>query len=371
MSPDADETRRSHCTFEATGFPGAPSRCEVEAVVDDQGLSAGGIHVEWLDVDGLLDAERVLTLTLWPSGTLRLSMLGRRHETFARALGGARDAARVRGLLAHGLGTPAAFDGSCALDGSVVGARLLVYATHVTAVPEGRDPFQIPFGAVADVRFDPDEHRVVVTAAEGAHAFGHLARRTEAFARALGTARDDQARRLAEASGTSAFADGLGVPAGDLPDFDRHLAAFTAPERGASADEVLARADREGTRLGLVELLDPDEESLAAKSPLPANVAAFLLVPVGDRVVLELLSGPPAATYVFRGEAAAVNRDLQAIHFRRGALALTERDAEGEAGRPHRLALRRLEPLRRLRTALVARVLHSEGWKAGLARALA
>ena len=39
-------------------------------------------------------------------------MLARRHETFAKALADARDAARVRGLLAHGLGAPEPFDGA-------------------------------------------------------------------------------------------------------------------------------------------------------------------------------------------------------------------------------------------------------------------
>ncbi|MCE7960475.1 MAG: hypothetical protein DYH06_21450, partial [Acidobacteria bacterium ACB2] len=61
----------------------------------------------------------------------------------------------------------------------------------------------------------------------------------------------------------------------------------------------------------------------------------------------------------------AVNRDLQSIHFRRRALALTEPEASAEAVRPYRLALRRL------RSALVARVVHAAGWKEGLARALA
>lgn len=371
MSESAEEIRRARGSFRAEGLPEGSASGETEAVVDDEGLSAGGARVKWLDADGLLDADRVLTLSLWPSGTLRLSMLGRRHETFARALGEARDAARVRGLLAHGLGTPQAFDGSCLLGGAAVPARLLVFATHLTAVPEGRDPFQVPLGALREVRFEREEYRVVLETGEGAHAFGHLARRTEAFVREVERARDEQGRRLAQAAGSPAFADGLGVPAASLPDFDRLLSAFTAPERSDFAGEVLSRAGRAGARLGLVELLDPDEESLAARVPLPKDVAAFLLAAVGDRVVLEVLSGPSAATYVFRGDAAAVNRDLQSIHFRRRALALTQTEASGEAGRPYRLALRRLEPLRRLRSALVARVVHAAGWKEGLARALA
>lgn len=371
MSEAADETRRSRCTFLAEGLPGGRSEGEAEAVVTDDGLSAGPVVVEWLDVDGFLDAERALTLSLWPAGTLRLSMLGRRHETFARAAAEARDRARVAGMLAHGIAAPQSFDGSVLSPGLPRAARLLVYATHVTAVPEGDDPFQVPFGAVESIRFQPEEWRVDVTTAEGAVSFGHLGRLTDAFARALEEARAAQARRLAQASGVPHFADGRGFAARDLPAFESLREAFTAPEREESAKAVLARAERDACRLGLVELLDPDADALAAKRPLGENLAAFLLAPVGRRVALEVLSGPAAATYVFEGEIEALNRDLAALHFRRRPLALTGGEAEGSAGRPYRLALRRLGPLRRLRAAVRARIVHAESWGPAFERALA
>ena len=44
--------------------------------------------------------------------------------------------------------------------------------------------------------------------------------------------------------------------------------------------------------------------------------------------MLEILAGPSAATYVFEAPIEDVNRDLQLLHFRRGALALTEAEAE-------------------------------------------
>ena len=47
---------------------------------------------------------------------------------------------------------------------------------------------------------------------------------------------------------------------------------------------------------------------------LPSNWAVFLLVPVDLGTVLEMLAGPAAATYVFRKEIDAVNRDLQLLH---------------------------------------------------------
>jgi hypothetical protein len=136
------------------------------------------------------------------------------------------------------------------------------------------------------------------------------------------------------------------------------------------AREIMKRAGRNSCALGLAELLDPDDEGLAAKEELPENTAAFLLAQIDDLVVLELLSGPSAATYVFRGTPAAVGRDLAEIHFRRRGLALTDAETREPAGRPYRLALRSLEPLKRLRAATAARVIHAEGWGEALSKAL-
>ena len=43
-------------------------RGEGEALVDDDGVSVGGIRVEFLDADTLTDERRVLTLGLHPAG---------------------------------------------------------------------------------------------------------------------------------------------------------------------------------------------------------------------------------------------------------------------------------------------------------------
>lgn len=367
---DAVEPRRALCTFETMGLASS-ARGEAEAVVDDDGVGVGGVRVEFLDADSLADEQRVLTLGLHPAGTLRLSMLARRHETFAKALGEARDAARVRGLLAHGLGAPQLFDGAVLEPGPARDARLLVWPTHLAVVPSGADPFQVPFGLVTDVAFSEGTWEVVLATPGGRYHLGRLARRTEAFARAVRTARGAMLERCAEASGTPLFADGRPVAADALGrDFERLLEAWSAPERLAGAREIVRRAGRASAALGLAELLDPDGEGLAAKVALPENTAAFLLATVGERVVLELLSGPSAATYVFRGTADAIASDLAELHFRRRALSLTEAEVRGPAGRPYRLALRRLEPLRRLRAATAARVIHDERWRDGLRAAL-
>jgi hypothetical protein len=368
---ETGEVRRALCTFETAGLPGAPARGEGEAVVDDDGLSVAGVRVEFLDVDALADERRVLTLGVDPGGTLRLSMLGRRHETFSEALARARGDARVRGLLAHGLGAPESFDGAVLEPGPAADARLLVYPTHVAAVPAGADPFQVPIGAVTDVAFAEGTWEVVLATPSGRVHFGRLARQTDAFARSVRAARDAMLERCAKASGTRLFADGRAVPASTLgTDFERLLVSFSAPERLGGAREIVRRAGPDACRLGLAELLDPDGDGLAAREALPENTAAFLLATLGGKVVLELLSGPSAATYVFRGATDAVAADLAALHFRRRSLALTEEESRGPAGRPYRLALRRLEPLKRLRAATAACVVHDASWGAALAKAL-
>lgn len=368
---DAGEPRRARCDFESEGLAGAPARGEGEAVVDDDGVTVAGVRVEFLDADAFADERRVLTLGLHPEGTLRLSMLARRHGTFSAALGEARDAARVRGLLAHGLGAPEPFDGALLEPGPTRDARLLVWPTHVAVVPAGGDPFQVPLGTLSGVSFSEGTWEVVLENETGNVHVGRLARRTDAFARAVREARSAMLERFARASGTTGFADGRAVPASGLgPGFELLLVRFSAPERLAGAREIVRRAGRDACHLGLAELLDPDEESLAAEGGLPENTAGFLLAPVGGRVVLELLSGPSAATYVFRGALAGVARDLAALRFRRRALALDDPEAGGPAGRPYRLAFRRLEPLKRLRAATVARVVHDERWADRLAGAL-
>jgi hypothetical protein len=269
-------------------------------------------------------------------------------------------------MLAHGIDAPRLFDGMLLAPPPGTPAALRVYPTHLTVVPPGGDVFQVPFGAVESVRFDEAGWSVALEAPGGPFVFGQLARQSEPFFRAVTGAREAQARRLSEISGTDLFTDGGGVPASMLGAFDRMLESWCAPERLEGARTLLGKGDRAGSRLGLVDLLDPDENGLAAKTELPGNLAAFLLVPFDGKVVLEILSGPSAATYVFRGGVDAVNRDLQAIHFRRRPLALDPREEQVSTGRPYRLALRKLEPLMRLRAATAARVIHSGGWAAAL-----
>ena len=368
----SDEPRRARAAW---ALYDAAGRCaqqgNAEAVIDDAGLSVGTNHVAFVDADGFSAADYRIELELWPAGRLVLTELGRRFEKFTQALRKARNQARVAGLLAHGPAVPEVFEGVVLLPPPARPVELQVYPTHVTLVPADSDPWQIPFGALSDVVVDDDPPAVALVRGEERTVIGQLARRRDVFLALIHAKRDAQAQTLARYTNRGDFADGVGVPRDRLAGFDMLLSRCSSAERLDGAKKILAHASGSEPRIGFVQLLDPDEETLQASSPLPENWAGFLLVPVRGQVVLELLAGPSAATYVFEGPIDAVNRDLQQLHFRRAALALTPAQAEIAPDNPHRLALRRLAPLQRLRNATRARLIHDERWNDALSAALA
>jgi len=366
-----EDTRRAPAAYALTDAQGqAGPSGTAEAVVGDDALSVGPVTVAFLDADALRAADYRIELDCWPGGRLVLTQLGRRFDTFTRELRRARDQARVRGLLAHGITMPDVFAGALLGPGPPAPAELLVFDTHVALVPQDGDPFQLPLGALTRVEAGEDPPCVRLAAGPAVTVVGQLARQRDALLRAVERRRSAQARLLAETTGQSGFADGLAVPRPAVRDFDGLVRRFTAPDRAEGAARLVALAGGGEPRIGFACLLDPDAEALAGEAALPVNWAAFLLVPVGRLTALEILAGPAAATYVFEGGIDAIGADLQALHLRRGPLALTGDEAQLTPLNPYRLALRRLEPLQRLRAATRARVIHNETWADAVGKAL-
>lgn len=367
----SEETRRAPAAFAFQDAGGAiTARGQADAVIDDDGLSVGAITVAFLDADTLGAEEYRIEIGCWPGGTLLLNQLGRRFDTFTAELRRTRNQARVVGLLAHGVAMPTTFPAAVLGESSARPVECQVYDTHITLVPEDGDPWQVPLGALTGVEITDEPPAVVLLTAQGRTTIGLLARRRDEFHRAVTERRHAQAKLLQSLTGTAVFADGLGIERPRAPDFDALVERWTVPERAACAAALLRAARGGEPRLGFVQLLDPDGEALEALPQLPEHWASFLLVPVGTLTVLEILAGPSAATYVFEGAIEGVNRDLQLLHFRRAALALRGKDAEPAAGNSYRLALRKLEPLQRLRAATRARLIHGDAWADGLAKAL-
>ena len=354
------EARRASGVWSLLGEKGdVDASGEGDLLVTDDGLSFGPRVIEHLDADDLLARDWSIDIRLFPEGGVRLEMLGRRYETFAAALKEARQARRVEGMLAHGVDTPERFSGAVA-DPGVAVVELLLYPTHLAIAPERGDPWQIPLGAIRSIRHDERDWTIDVEARGTLFRFGQLARETEKFAARLQRACDASREFLGAPTGRP-FADGSGIEASDLADFRELVDRWTAPERMAAVSAILGRAH--DPHVGLVRILDTDGESLTAREPLPQGVAAFLLAPVDELVVLEIISGPSAATYLFAGDVDAVNADLQELHFRRRPLSLPSIDLTSSSS-PYRLAARRLEPLRRLREAIRGRIVHDDAWAA-------
>lgn len=367
-----DDTRRARAQWRLEDARGASlGHGEAEAVIDGDGLHVGTVSAAFLDADELRAADYRIELGLWPSGRLSLSALGRRFDTFAASLRSARNRARVAGLLAHAPAPPEVFSGTLLQSAAAEPVELLVFATHLTIVPDAGDPWQIPLGALDDVSLVEDPPGVALLAADAHTRIGGLGRRRDTFRASVLGQRDAQAQLLARYTGRRGFADGLGLPRDRVSDFEALLGHCSSPERLEGAQRLLGLASGDEPRIGFVQLLDRDAELLQARVELPENWASFLLVPVRDRVAFEILSGPSAATYVFEGRIDALNRDLQQLHFRRAALALSDAAAVITPENPHRLALRRLVPLQRLRAATRARVIHDERWSDALGSALA
>ena len=298
MTDDLRRAKAAFCLYHANGAAGQQG--EAEAVVGEDALSVGGLIASFQDADALRAADYRIELDLWPDRKLVLTQLGRRFDTFTQALRRARNQARVSGLLAHGITSPEVFSGAVLGSTPLCPAEIQVFNTHVTVVPHDGDPWQVPLGALTAVTTQEDPVGVALKTETGHTILGQLGRHRDAFHRAVLGRWEEQARLLTQLTGQAGFADGLGVPRARVNGFERQLERFTAPERLAGAEALLAVGSGE-PRLGFIQLLDPDGEALQSPEALPENWAAFLLVPARDLTVLEILAGPSAATYVFRG----------------------------------------------------------------------
>ncbi len=365
------ESRRAQAAFAFQDGGGVITASgQTEAVIEDGGLAAGPITVAFLDADTLSAEDYRIEIECWPAGRLVLTQLGRQFDTFTAELQRARNQARVAGLLAHGVAMPTVFPAAVLGLSSARPVECQLYDTHITLVPRDGDPWQIPLGTLTGVEVGDEPPAVHLVTAQGRTVLGLLGRRRDEFHREASERSHAQARVLESLTGTAIFADGQGVERSRVSGFDALVERWTVPDRAAGAATLIAAARGGEPRLGFVQLLDPEAEGMQELPALPEHWASFLLIPVGPLTVLEILAGPAAATYVFGADIESVNRDLQLLHFRRGALALRGKEAEPAPGNGYRLALRRLEPLKRLRAATRARIVHGDGWATGLAKAL-
>ena len=120
-----------------------------------------------------------------------------------------------------------------------------------------------------------------------------------------------------------------------------------AVEVGSAADEAEVLAGLAGDRLRVGIWTDGGRTSMP-----------FLLAPVGDLVAVEATDADDRATYIFRiDDVERLNAVLVLTTFRREVYSLPD----DELGR-WATAVRVLEPVRWMRGALAARVVHDDSW---------
>ena len=183
MSSDA---RRAPAAFEQYDARDAVTQAgSAEAIITDDGLTVGDVSVAFVDADSLNTGDYRIELGLWPEGKLVLTQLGRRFDTFVKELRRARNQARVRGMLAHGITMPDAFSGALLRKSGNQAAEFQIYDTHITVVPDDRDPWQIPLGALNDVTAIDDPPAFVLESDAGLTTFGQLGRKRDEWGRAI------------------------------------------------------------------------------------------------------------------------------------------------------------------------------------------
>ena len=299
-----------------------PYRCrfgghDATATVADDGLVVDGqLTAMWLDADVVHERDHSVTLVL-PSGEATVTHLGAGFDRFCSELREARAKVR-RAALTQSTGAP--IDSYVSHDaGNVIDIALCDGALVVE--PRGGTTAGVPLPSIVDVTrdgwtitirqrvFDP----VVIRA---------LGQRTDEFLEDL--------RRAREA-----------IPRDD------GWATSTSPVGGQRAAEVELLAGLAGDRLRSGVWTDGGRTSLP-----------FVLAPVGDLVAVEATDADDRATYIFRtDDVERLNAVLVLTTFRREVYSLPD----DQLGR-WATAVRVLEPVRWLRGALAARVVHDDAW---------
>jgi hypothetical protein len=337
------------------------------AAVEADHLVVGDAALPWVDVDEVVVENARVTLGLADGGRVVLSHLARRTDEFVEALRTARARARRAALLQWTAAPP--IDTYPTRVGGEPG-QVVLFPDGVTVEPLNGPPRLAPLSLVEEV--ERDGYRIVLHLRGTAPvAVPPLARRTDEFLLDLDRARRDLAARTAAAYAALSPAlagfpapDGWAVDAAVAGTWWPHLRAAVAGG-GAADDGDGDPGDPGAAALEVLEALAGDRLRLGIK--LQGDGALrFALAPHGDRVAVEGLGDDARATYVFRTASVdELNAVLLLTSFRREALHLP----------PERLgrwavAVRTLEVVRRARAALVARVVHTDGWASAVEAAL-
>jgi hypothetical protein len=316
-----------------------PYRCrfgghDATATLADDGLVVDGrLIATWLDADVVRELDHSVTLVL-PSGEVTVTHLGAGFDRFCSELREARAKVR-RAALTQSTGVP--IDSYVSHDaGNVIDIALCQGALVVER--RGGSTTGVPLSSIVDVARDGWTITIRQRVFEPV-VLRALGQRTDEFLEDLRRAREDLRAATRAAIGGLPLDDGWAVEAkGGV------RAAVMSGER---ADEAELLAGLAGDRLRAGIWTDGGRTSMP-----------FLLAPVGDLVAVEATDADDRATYIFgTDDVERLNAVLVLTAFRREVYSLPE----DELGR-WATAVRVLDPVRWLRGALAARVVHDEAW---------
>lgn len=334
-------------------FPCRRDGSPVVVEVGEAGLDLPDRLLSWLDVDDVVEGDHEVRLHT-PDGDLTLTHLGTGFDRFVEALHAARGPVR-RAALAQATGHPRG------VFTARVGGRtdLFVHDGALVVEPRPGPTTVLPLPMLTEVRRSGYEITFVPRVLDPVALRGFGAR-TDELLEVVDRARTDL--RAATAAAAAAWDPALaGFDAPDGWALDRHTAGRwweplrAAVARSARAEEAETLAARAGEALRIGVYTD------GGRGALP-----FVLAPVGDRVAVEAVDADDRATFVFEtADVERLNAVLLLTTFRREAIFLPEVDLGRWAP-----AVRCLEPVRWARAALRARVVHDQGWAAGIDAAL-
>lgn len=324
-----------------TEYPARIDGQPVTLVVGSDGIVVAGRGFPWHEVDALDDdgTRIVLTIARGIAGTpatIEITHLGTRRDAAAREMRERRGVARRRSLGQGDLVPLASFtarDEERVIDVEVFPHGIVLELRGGSAVFVAR-------GLIADVK--REGYRFTCALRHGGPiSVAGLGARSDEFALAV-------SRMLAEGSiaGHPDWIDGWGMESADAV---REIAARGRPEEVQVLLETCGRV-----RAGIYT------EGGAQEVP-------FLLGVGPGGAVLEGMGDEARATFVFAtDDLDRVNAALLTICFRRDLLSLPEEDLGQWAA-----AIRTQPEVAWLRSALVARIIHAEGWESRLRAAIA
>ncbi len=399
----------------------AGSQGPVSFEIAADALKLGEQLIALTDIDDVHDDNYTMHLTIAGGRHLDLSMLGTAYGQVLADLKKARDAALEKDLLLKGVSLEDSFPGKLFGGGEPAEVELAVYQDLLVVRPQRGVMFGVPYSFIRGISWDEEQYQIAIDLDDGTQLrFGHLAKRSEEFRDELGRlleALDERTARtllkMMPAVGKSvadaiapSMRDGRAVMRDALDRIDPSVwpalegAVVATPELRSSYETLAATSVPGWIAFGIKAIAAEPEDSASGDEPPPetgrlADLWYFCpLARAGKPVNLlaqEVVSDSGHATYLFRimepagfGSTseggmqekvahgiARLNRALLLLNFRREPIYLSEEEiATGPYAR-YKVALRKLDYLRWVRSAYVGRVIHNESWADEISKAIA